>query len=133
MIEFHTKAAEDELELIIRRVQAANRRIVTDSAHLVEANAGRRLHSGYGVVTGTMRRSARVEGPTVETANRVWASVGPTVIYARRFELGFVGPDSLGRVFRDPPRPYWRPAYQESEPAINRIAYSRWGAAVKGA
>lgn len=32
------------------------------------------------------------------------------VPYARRLELGFVGTDSKGRHYNDPPRPYLRPA-----------------------
>lgn len=32
------------------------------------------------------------------------------VPYARRLELGFVGTDSLGRHYSDPPKPYLRPA-----------------------
>lgn len=32
--------------------------------------------------------------------------------YARRIEYGFVGYDSMGRFYNQPPKPYMRPAYE---------------------
>ena len=40
------------------------------------------------------------------------------VVYARRIELGFQGPDSLGRVFSQPPFPYLRPAAEIEYPKL---------------
>jgi hypothetical protein len=54
---------------------------------------------------------------------RLYADVsGYTVVvasddaYARRLEFGFVGVDSLGRNYAQPPQPHFRPAMQEVGP-----------------
>ncbi len=44
--------------------------------------------------------------------------VGSNVEYARRLELGFVGADSLGRIYNQLPRPYLRPALHKNEKKI---------------
>lgn len=133
MIEFDAKAAQAKLALIVERVRAANEKIAVDAAHLIQARAASKLHVGYGVQSGTMRRSGHVDGPRRETLDRASAKVGPSVIYARRFELGFTGPDRLGRTFPYRPRPYWKPAYEESLPAVNALAARRWEQAIKEA
>jgi hypothetical protein len=67
----------------------------------------------------------------MEEAGPYAAFVGPTMIYARRIELGFSGPDSLGRVYHQPPRPYVRPAYEEMLPRIRPFFVSSISAALK--
>lgn len=60
-------------------------------------------------LTGTLRRSIRTE-----VVDRTSVVVGSDVPYARRQELGFEGPDKLGRVYHQGPRPYLRPAADET-------------------
>lgn len=135
-----TKAA---LDAVVVRVNAAARGVAGTAALLIQGRAQRRLHVGYGVVSGTMRRSVHVEGPTEIIRGVYAARVGPSVIYARRFELGFFGTDSLGRVYMErgtqPPdrlgsikRPFLVPAVNESRSAIQRIAVRACARAIHG-
>src|ERR1700677_3498013 len=89
------------------RLNVAAERIAGRGALLVMA-AGQKLTH---VVTGTLRRSWRIVGPG--GGDGVYsAEVGPTTVYARRQELGFYGPDSIGRIFpNDPGWPYVAPAH----------------------
>ena len=69
------------------------------------------------VVTGNLRRSIHSEslGP-------LEAGVGTDVVYAARVEYGFNGPDALGRVYHQPPRPYMRPAFDEHKDEAGDVA-----------
>lgn len=65
------------------------------------------------VRTGTLRRSIQMEGPVV-TGLAVAVKVAPTIIYARRIELGFMNMrDSLGRLYHQHPHYYFAPAVLE--------------------
>ena len=88
---------------LARAVTRAAMLTVTD----VRANASGR--PGPRAPTGNFRRSithmpARNEGTSVK------AYVGSNAVQARRLELGFYGPDSLGRHYNQPPYPWLRPA-----------------------
>lgn len=63
------------------------------------------------IVTGALRQSIRTESVRV-SATSALAKIGPHVPYGARIEFGFVGPDSLGRVYHQAPEPYMRPAYE---------------------
>jgi hypothetical protein len=67
------------------------------------------------VKSGTLRRSWQTV-PVSEGLTVFSAAVGPTAVYARRIELGFRGPDSLGRVYNQAPAPYVEPAYRSVLP-----------------
>src|SRR5438552_19046477 len=69
------------------------RAAVAEGAHLVE----RKAKQNAPVVSGTLRRSIRVLGPTPWGFGGWSALIGPSAIYGRRVELGFHGADSLGR------------------------------------
>ncbi|MFF0409698.1 hypothetical protein ACFYUY_04595 [Kitasatospora sp. NPDC004745] len=79
---------------------------------------------GPGVQTGEYRRSWTTE--VHATATGVDAVVGTARPQGPRLEYGFVGPDSLGRVYHQPPFPHVGPAVQRIEPlfvaAIARVA-----------
>ncbi len=45
-----------------------------------------------------------------KTATSCRGKIGPTTPYGRRLEYGFVGADSLGRVYHQRAQPYMRPA-----------------------
>lgn len=92
-------------------VQAGAAQVVRETVAygetLVRANASGR--PGPRVITGGYRRSivgqvTAVEGP------RVVGQIGTNDIRARRLEYGFVGPDSLGRNYNQPPYPHFGPA-----------------------
>jgi hypothetical protein len=67
----------------------------------------------------------------MEEAGPYAAFVGPTMIYARRIELGFSGPDSLGRVYHQAPRPYVRPVFEAVLPKIRPFFVTAISAALK--
>ena len=69
--------------------------------------------------TGTLRRSVHVE-MTTEGLRQV-ALIGTDAPYARRLERGFIGKDSLGRVYNQAAQPRWRPAWDNNLPKYQRI------------
>lgn len=93
---------------------------------------GARPGEGPGVVTGRLRNSITVieRGPAGRFG---WqAKVGPTVIYARRLELGFTGTDSLGRHYNQPPYPFMAPAFKTLMAGeAERIFREAWAAAAR--
>jgi hypothetical protein len=124
-----TRLALDEMVI---RVTAAGAVISKRGGLLVQRGAQGRLHTGYGVVSGTMRRSVHTEGPRVVGEGVFGTKVGASIIYARRFELGFTGPDSLGRVFPFRPRPFVAPAVRQARPLIGALAVREWRKAIRG-
>ena len=62
------------------------------------------VQEGAPYKTGTLRRSIHVE--PVSSSKML---VGTDLPYARRLEYGFIGPDKLGRIYNQAPRPYFRP------------------------
>ncbi|MGW6238371.1 HK97 gp10 family phage protein [Streptomyces sp. NPDC055094] len=80
----------------------------------IKANASGR--PGPNAPTGDYRRSwtheFRTNGLTVE------AVVGTNKPQGRRLEYGFVGADSLGRVYNQPPYPHVGPAVEQIRPAF---------------
>jgi len=64
------------------------------------------------IITTRLRGSIthEVEGPV--------GRVGSNVEYARRVELGFVGADSLGRIYNQKPNPYLRTALETNKKKI---------------
>ena len=65
---------------------------------------------GPNVITGQYRASWQSQ--TTGTATRVWTDAPQ----AMRLENGFVGADSLGRLYNQPPFPHIGPAVDEVEP-----------------
>lgn len=114
------------------RLRVAAATTTVQAGHVAEAEMKSRLHVGYGVRSGTMRRSVHVEGPH-GGPDTFWSKVGPGTIYSRRFELGFYGPDSIGRVFpNDHGRPFVRPGWLAAIPAIGNLWARRAREAVEG-
>lgn len=73
---------------------------------------------GPNAPTGDYRRSWNTRyfsGPGVEGAN-----VGTNAPQGQRLENGFVGTDSLGRTYNQPPYAHVGPAVQETEPEFVR-------------
>jgi hypothetical protein len=111
------------LDAMMGRLKATGP-VVVAKAGLVIQRTGMGLTK---VRSGTLRRSWRVEseGNTAE--------VGPTTAYARRQELGFRGPDRLGRIYRhDPGWPYVKPAFAASKGPVGALAESMVAKAMEG-
>jgi hypothetical protein len=82
----------------------------------IQANASGR--PGPRIITGDYKRSWNVRflGGIVNPT----AEVGTSAPQARRLEYGFVGTDSLGRFYHQPPFPHVRPAIQYITPLFVR-------------
>lgn len=112
------------------RLKLATRDIAAQGAAIVQRIGMDRTH----VRSGSLRRSWRIVGP-VGGDTTYSAAVGPTMIYARRQELGFLPPltDSLGRQFpNDPGWPYVRPAHDEAVEPVYQKATEIVRGAVSG-
>lgn len=116
---------------------AATRQAVATAAHAVEDEIKRQLTTSShrrgtptpsapgeppSLVTGNLRRSIRVQGPTAGGAMRWEASVGPTAIYGRIQELGGVA----GRGARLPARPYVAPGLRAARGRIETAFRQAW-------
>ncbi|WP_435970231.1 HK97 gp10 family phage protein [Streptomyces sp. Qhu_M48] len=71
---------------------------------------------GPNAPTGDYRRSWTHE--FTATGLTAEAVVGTNKPQARRLEYGYVGPDSLGRIFQQPPYPHMGPAVEEIRPSF---------------
>jgi hypothetical protein len=76
---------------------------------LIQANASGR--PGPNIVTGAYHASWQVEAKRLPGGGQV--TVGTMKPQGRRLEFGFVGTDSLGRTFNQPPFPHVGPAVTE--------------------
>lgn len=95
---------------------------------IVELEANLRTETAL-CETRTKARASGRPGPRVQTGDyrrsitrRVYrdgdsliGEVGTNKPQARRLEYGFVGADSLGRVYNQPPYPHFGPAAKETE------------------
>ncbi|MHB8490607.1 MAG: HK97 gp10 family phage protein [Solirubrobacteraceae bacterium] len=119
---------------IAARMAVETRGAVAEAAHLIEAkakanfegsHAKRMPHEGGSkpnVVTGNLRRSIHVEGPT--GSGMSWsAKVGPSAVYGRAIELGL-------RQNRLVKYPYFRPGFEEAVPEIAEIFHRHALAAI---
>jgi hypothetical protein len=107
------RATQAALSALIAKISAAGA-VAVKGAALIVQQAGM---ADTPVLSGTLRRSWDTrEGPT--STGIFSAFTGPTMVYARRIELGFKGTDSLGRTYNQVPHPYVRPAYTDSLPAV---------------
>lgn len=64
--------------------------------------------------TGKLRTSIKVADVHQVGPGRWMSTVGPTMVYGRRVELGFVGQDSRGRTYNQSPYPYMAPGFEKS-------------------
>jgi HK97 gp10 family phage protein len=69
------------------------------------------------VDTGALQASIHAE-TLEESDNRLVQAVTADRPYARRIEYGFVGADSLGRVYHQAAQPYMRPAFDSQKEAM---------------
>ena len=120
------------LDALITQADVAGEQIVTKGAHLVEAAAKQKASGrpGPNVVTGTLRRSIGLVDVTRLGPGRWQSQTAPTVVYARRIELGFHSADSLGRVYDQPPFPYLGPGLDDAITALGALYREMWAAAL---
>lgn len=64
------------------------------------------------VDTGNLKNS--IQSEVSDTEGVVYTNV----VYAARIEFGFVGADSLGRVYNQAPQPYMTPAVEAARPGF---------------
>lgn len=118
-------AIADELDAMVEGVVfRAGARLRTQ----VRANASTGSHipgdphipgtgPGPNVATGDYRGSITLE--TARDATGPVAHVTSNAPQAFRLEYGFNGTDSLGRSYRQPPYPHWRPAAEKVEETLD--------------
>ena len=125
------------------RVDAANRLSTVEVAAEVERAAKNNFEGHHrrgeprvpnasnkpNVVTGTLRRSIRSTG-VQRLAGGYTSTVGPTVIYGRRVELGFKGADSRGRRYNQPAYPFFGPGVKEVRLRVHEITLRNWVTAI---
>ncbi len=116
----------------------ASREITTKGAAIVEAAAKRNFEGSHArgephqggdkpnVVSGDLRRSIRHEAVARLGVASYGTVVGPSVVYGRRIELGFLGQDSRGRKYHQPPFPYFVPAVTSTAPQLQALAAATW-------
>jgi hypothetical protein len=113
------------LDGMVVAADAASREAVAKGGHLIEAEAKTKL-STYShakgtvtpspaggppaIVSGQLRRSIKVTGPTRLGAGSWESRTGPTAVHGRIQELG--GATGRGGATYLPPRPYLGPALQ---------------------
>jgi hypothetical protein len=106
------------LEAAARKVGPTFARTVRHEAALLSAviqlNATGR--PGPNVITGRYRASWRTEVRTVPGGGQ--ATVGTDAVQGPRLEWGFVGTDSLGRQYNQPPYAHVQPALAVFQPAF---------------
>lgn len=135
---------EAAFDRILKDVEQANRDIVAESAALVENRIKSNFQGSHrrgephtggdkpNVVTGTLRRGVRHTPIVRDGVAGAMTTLGPTSVYGRRVELGFVGTDSRGRNYHQPPYAYFGPGVDETRAALPEIARRRWSRAITG-
>lgn len=78
------------------------------------------------IVTGNLRRSILAEPIEHVGMGEYSTHAGPSMVYGRRVELGFEGPDSLGRVYTQRPFPYIDPAYKKLQDKLPDLMAANW-------
>lgn len=105
--------AADQIEPVIERRM---RHVGTAGVARIRANASGR--PGPNVITGRYRASWRAV--TARIPYGAECTIGTDAPQGRRLEFGFVGPDSLGRVYNQPPFPHVQPALAFIEDTLHQ-------------
>lgn len=96
-------------------IQRRMRHVGASGVARIRANASGR--PGPNVITGQYRASWRSETRAIPYGAE--CTIGTTAPQGRRLEFGFVGPDSLGRVYNQPPFPHVQPAIGHIEDTLH--------------
>jgi hypothetical protein len=135
------EAMMTELEAIVGKVVGATPQGLANAAHHLEASIklelSRTSHppgtptpsppgSPPSLITGTLRRSIQVEGPTQTGPGRWTANVGTGLVYSRIQEYG----GTAGRGSRLPARPYMAPGLATALPGMGALIEQAWADAL---
>lgn len=137
------KEFEHGIEELIGKADVASKAAVTKGGHLIESKAKQNFSGSHAkgeprsggkypnVVTGSLRRSIHVDS-VKRISFGVWQSVtGPSMIYGRRIDLGFNGADSIGRIYHQPPYPYFTDGFEQAKDQLPGIFREAWAAALR--
>jgi hypothetical protein len=122
-VTFEIQGAERQMDDLAVAIVAAVKRATNIGAGVLQSRAVRNAPR----VTGTLRRSIRLGSTETIGLGVFRKTVEPKIEYGRRIELGFVGTDSLGRVysadndFNRQGKPYMRPAVDQSLTRIREL------------
>ena len=120
----NTRTLDRKLRRLVAVSSPAQKRVALQAGIQPILNRVRQAKAAGGytpVLTGTLRRS--YFGRIVEVAGGVVAIIGTNLEYAARVEFGFVGADSLGRIFNQSAQPHLRPSFDEKvDEAVAEIA-----------
>lgn len=102
--------SDNRFPALAARFPAATSQIVRKTASDIEGMAKVDVPVGE---TGNLRASIQA----VPEDDQSWV-VYTNMVYAARIEFGFVGADSLGRVYNQAPQPYLTPAVESARPGF---------------
>lgn len=127
----------------VEAVDAATRDATGRGAHIIEGKIKMQLSmtshqrgtptpsqpgSPPSLVSGNLRRSITVEGPT-GSGGHYEARIGPSIVYGRIQELG--GDAGVNGSAHLPPRPYVAPGAAEAEPEVQAEFEQSWREALE--
>jgi hypothetical protein len=115
-IEWDMETAKLELKVAIDKVTTGVIKGVELGALMIQSEVQRNAP----VDTGQYRAGIHTT-PSEITEDSITVSIGSPMPQACRLEFGYVGPDTLGRTFSQPPRPHWRPAFDNSVQKVTDI------------
>jgi HK97 gp10 family phage protein len=101
-------AVSDAAQLFVEEAQAL---VPVDTGHLRDS-----IHAE--LVESTDTRTVVAVSPAYEDSSE---QVGFEPAYARRIEFGFMGSDSLGRVYHQAAQPFMRPAWDNKQEEARQL------------
>ena len=111
------------VKFLARGAQTGLRLGVDEAAGIMEAEE----KAAVPVVSGRLRDSVQTQN-ILDTPEKQVRAIAPDTPYARRVNNGFIGPDSLGRIYHQAGRHYVEAAFEvgrgRSEQAIKDGVYS---------
>lgn len=134
-----------KLDKIAARADATARSNIVEGAALVEKLAKRNFEGSHArgephvggdkpnVVSGTLRRSIH-HSPIIRLGLGYYATrIGPSTVYGRRVELGYIGDPGGGRGHQTTRSfPYFEPAVGVARPEFYAIGARGWARAIRG-
>lgn len=125
------------MDAVRNRVHEGTRAAVVEGGHAVErgAKVNASGRPGPNVITGTLRRGIRTTQAEPWGVHGWQVRVGPTNVYGRRVELGFLGRDAAGRRYLPPFNParypYFAPAWGSYVPRWEGVLRAHWARALE--
>lgn len=125
MIKFSATAHIDT-QSFMRSMQRSAKATVLEAGAILEAEMKVLVPVDTGKLRDSIHIEERADGPfhfevsvhPAELAGNKW---GLDPAYARRIEYGFVGADSLGRMYHQAAQPYVRPAIDGKKNEVQKI------------